>query len=136
MIYYHRMLVKFTSRWARNASPEGHTEVFIIKGTVGGRTSLSFLRKHHASIISSSSRLSGGVYLSLHGQAESINYCFLCVHSICLRDHHLAHWALCRSHSPLFYCLGAHLVFLLPNFVAKQACLILWLSKPGFLRDY
>ena len=57
MIYYNRMLVKFTSRWARNASPEGHTGVLIIKGTVGRRTSLSFLRKHHASIISSSSRL-------------------------------------------------------------------------------
>ena len=48
----------------------------------------------------------------------------------------LAHWALCSSHPPLFYCLGARLVFLLPDFVVKQACLILWLSKPGFLRDY
>ena len=37
---------------------------------------------------------------------------------------------------PLFYCLGSCLVFLLHSFNAKQACLILWLSKPAFLSDH
>ena len=50
---------------------------FIIRGKVGRgkRTSLSFLSRCHASIISSSSRL-GRVFLSLRGQARSTNYCF------------------------------------------------------------
>ena len=38
--------------------------------------------------------------------------------------------------SPLFYCLGARLILLLRGFVAKQACLGLWLSKPTFLSDH
>ena len=32
---------------------------------------------------------------------------------------------------PLFYCFGACLMLLLHGFVAKQTCLVLWLSKPG-----
>ena len=30
---------------------------------------------------------------------------------------------------PLVYCLGACLMLLLMNFVAKQACLVLWLRE-------
>ena len=37
---------------------------------------------------------------------------------------------------PLFYCLRARLVPLLQGFVAKQACFILWSSKPGFLSNH
>ena len=37
---------------------------------------------------------------------------------------------------PLFYCLGAFLRLLLHGFVAKQACLALWLNKPAFLSDH
>ena len=33
----------------------------------------------------------------------------------------------------LSYCLGACPVLLLPGFVAKQACLFLWISKPAFI---
>ena len=36
---------------------------------------------------------------------------------------------------PLFYCLVPYLVLLLHGFVAKQACLVLWLSKPAFLSN-
>ena len=35
-----------------------------------------------------------------------------------------------------FYCLGARLMLLLHGFVAKQACLALWLNKPAFLSDH
>ena len=48
---------------------------FIIKGKVGrGRRppSSSFLSRRHASIISSSSGLGRGVFLSLHGQARTV----------------------------------------------------------------
>ena len=40
------------------------------------------------------------------------------------------------SPAPLFHCLGAGLVFTLPGFVAKLACLVLWLSKPAFSSDH
>ena len=61
---------------------------FITKGKVKrGRTSLSFLSRRHASIISSSSRLSRGVFLSLHGQDRSTDYCFLYVQAAYPRDH-------------------------------------------------
>ena len=32
----------------------------------------------------------------------------------------------------LFYCLETCLLFLSHGFVAKQVCLVLWLSKPAF----
>ena len=53
----------------------------------GRRTSLSFWSRQHASIISSSSRLSRVVFLSLCSQARSTNYCFLCGQRACLRGH-------------------------------------------------
>ena len=57
---------------------------FTIKNVGRGRrTSFFFLSRHHASIISSSSRLSRGVFLSLQGQARSTNYCFSCVQAAC-----------------------------------------------------
>ena len=37
---------------------------------------------------------------------------------------------------PLFDCLGAGLMVLLHGFVAKQAWLVLWLSKPAFLSNH
>ena len=58
---------------------------FIIKKKKSGKgekTSLSFLSRHHASIISSSSRLSRKVSVSLHGQARFTSCCFY----VC-RDH-------------------------------------------------
>ena len=36
----------------------------------------------------------------------------------------------------LFDCFGACLLLLLHSFVAKQACLVLWLSQPAFLTDH
>ena len=61
---------------------------FIIKGGVGRerRPSLPFLSRCHVSIISSSSRMSRGVILFLHGQAGFTIYCFLCVLRACPRD--------------------------------------------------
>ena len=38
--------------------------------------------------------------------------------------------------SPLICCLGACIMHLLYGFVAKQACLVLWLSKSAFLSNH
>ena len=72
----------------------------------GGRSSLPFLSRRHVSIISSSSRLGRGVFLSLQDQARSTNYCFLCVQ----RAYPNLLSSLGRMLGlmpPLFYCLGA-----------------------------
>ena len=65
------MLVSFTNGQVRDATPWELIGLQICNqrknGGVAGRTSLSFLSRHHASIISSSSKLSRGVFLSLHG---------------------------------------------------------------------
>lgn len=64
----------------------GYSFIFyIIKGKVGRRRrpSLPFLSRHHASVISFFSRLTRGVFLSLHGEARSTDYCFLCVQRVC-----------------------------------------------------
>ena len=57
---------------------------FMIKGKVGrGELLLSFLSRRHAPIISSFSRLSRGLFLSLCSQVRSTNDCFLmCVESM------------------------------------------------------
>ena len=59
--------MRFTSGWMREPGPQnllGYS--FIIKGKVerGRRTSLSFLHRRPISIISFSSRLNKGVFLS------------------------------------------------------------------------
>ena len=83
---------------------------------------MSFLSRHHASIIISSSRLSRDVFLSLHGQARFTNYGFLCVQRAYPRDHELTELTGqdVGLMLPLFYCLGARLVLLsLLGFVVK-----------------
>ena len=57
---------------------------FIIKGKVGReRIPLSFLSGCHAFIVDFSSGLDSGVFLSLHGQDRSTNYCFfVCAESM------------------------------------------------------
>ena len=113
---------------------------FIIKGKVGrGRTpSMSFWSKPHVSKISSSSRLGRGVFLPLHGQARFTNCCFLCVQRAYPRDHELTELPGqdMGLMPPLFYCLGVRLVLLLHGFVVRQACLVLWLSKPDFSNNH
>ena len=52
---------------------------FIIKGKVD-KNSLSFLTS--CSYIGSSSKLGREISLSLHVEARSTNYCFLCVQSV------------------------------------------------------
>ena len=37
---------------------------------------------------------------------------------------------------PLSYCLGTRLELLLQGFVAKQACLVLYLSKPALFSNH
>ena len=110
---------------------------FIIKGEVGKgrRTSLSFLSRCHASIISSFSRLRRGVFLSLLGQASSTNYCCLCVQRACCRESLIfwAHWAVCESHATIislfwgtshasaaWFCCWANML----GFVVKQTCFL------------
>ena len=73
-----------------------------------------------------------------HGQARSMNYCFLCVQRVCPRDHLLIYLTGQDMGllPPLFYCLGACLMLLSHGFVAKQACLALWLSNSAFLNNH
>ena len=49
---------------------------------------------------------------------------------------HWAHWADMGLTPPLFYRFEPCLVPLLHGFVAKQACLVLWLSKPALLSNH
>ena len=106
---------------------------FIIKGKVGRgrRPSLSFLSRHHASVISSSSRLTRGVLLSLHGEVRSTDYCFLCVQRVYpnLLSSLGKVWV---SFYHCFIVLGLVLCFCS---VVKQACFVWWLSKP-FLSNH
>ena len=69
-----------------------------------------------------------------HGQASS-TICLQCVQRACPRDPQLTGLA---GHAvglmpPLSYCLGACPGLLLHDSVAKQGCLVLWLSRPAFL---
>ena len=45
-------------------------------------------------------------------------------------------WAGCGSPATIILLFGACLLLLLQSFVAKQACLVLWLSKPAFLNNH
>ena len=92
----------------------------------------SFLSRCHASLISSSSSLSRRVFLSLHGPARSANFCFLDVQRACSRDHWLywVPWTRCGSHATTVLLFGGRSHALSWAFVAKQACLVLWWSKP------
>ena len=86
-----------------------------------------FLSKHHASIVCSSSRLGRGVFLSLCGQARSVDGCFLCVQITCPRNHELPELTGQDTGftSPLFY-FGGHVSCSVAWFVAQHACLVLW----------
>ena len=100
---------------------------FIIKRKgVGRGTSLSFLSRHQASIINSSSRLDRGIFLFLGPQ--------ITVFSV-WREHVLIPRTTEQEESlmpPLVDCFEARLQLLLCGFVAKQACLVLWLNKSFF----
>ena len=87
----------------------------------GRRPSSSFLSRCHVFIISSSSRLSRGVFLSLHGQARFTNCCFLCLQRAYPRDHELTELTGqdVSLTLPLLFCFGACLVLLLHGFVVK-----------------
>ena len=92
---------------------------FIRKGKVGrGRRPLSFFSRHHASTISSYSRLGRGVFLFLCDQARSTNYCFLHEQRV----------------------VTGQDVDLMPLFIVLWACVLLLLhglllSKPDFFKS-
>ena len=48
----------------------------------------------------------------------------------------LSSWAVHGSHATVVSLFGACHMLLLRGFVAKQACLVLWLSKPAFLSKH
>ena len=102
----------------------GYSFITERKVRSGRRPPLSFLSRRQASIISSSSRLGKGVFLSLHGKAKFTNYCHLCVQRACPRDHSLAELTGqgVGLTPPLFYCLGQGWYF----------CMVLLLSKPAW----
>ena len=87
---------------------------------------MSFLSRHQASIINSSSRLDRGIFLFLGPQ--------ITVFSV-WREHVLIPRTTEQEESlmpPLVDCFEARLQLLLCGFVAKQACLVLWLNKSVF----
>ena len=85
-----------------------------------------FLSRCHASIISSFCRLSRGALLSLHGQATSINYCFLCVQRACPNLLSSLNWMRVSCHHCCIV-LGHVLCF---------CCMVLLLSKPAWFHGY
>ena len=94
---------------------------FKIKWKVesGRRRSSSFLSRLHASIISSSSRLSRGVFVSLHAQARCTIKKTLCfyVYRECVLTY-WAHWAICESHANIFLFFWG----MSPSFVTWFCC--------------
>ena len=113
---------------------------FVIKGKVWKeRTSLCFLSRHHAPIISSSFRLGRGVFLSLHGQARPTNYWgfFVCRDLVLGIINWLSAlvrvWVSCHhclilwGHVPHFCCM----VLLL-----SKPCLVFWLSSLASLSNH
>ena len=102
---------------------------FVAKRKVGRgrRPPLPFLSRCHACIISSSSRLGKGVFLSLHGQAKLTTHCPWCVQRARPRDRSLTELSGqgVGLMPPLFHCLGQRWYF---------CFLVLLLSKPdGFV---
>ena len=107
----------------------------IIKGTVERRgPPASFLNRYCASIISSSSWLSRGVFLSQRGQAGSTEYHVLCGQRAGTRNHYLPSslgwmWVSChhcltvRRHVSRF-CLMVLLLSEPLGFVVKQTCFL------------
>ena len=75
----------------------------------------------------------GTFFLSLHGQARFTHYSFLCAYVLGIISALSSlgrMWVSC--HRFFLFCFGARPVLLLRGFVAKQGCLVLWLSKPAF----
>ena len=101
---------------------------FIIKGKVtrGRRPSLSFLSRPHVSIISSSSMLSRGVFLSLCGQVRSTNYYFFYV----CKEYVLGIINLLRSLGRMW--VSCHHCFIVWGHVLCFSCMVLLLSKPAW----
>ena len=114
---------------------------FINSGRVGRgrRTSWSFLSRHHTSIISSSSRLTRAVFLSLHGQARSTNLVFQVCRERVLGIINLLSF-LGRIWVSGHYCFivwGHILCFCcMVLLLSKQASLVLCPSKCAFLSDH
>ena len=99
---------------------------FIIKGKLGREGTLCFLGRHHASIISSSSMLGKGVFLSLGGQARSTNYYFFYV----CREHVLGIINLLSSPGGIW--VSCHHWFVIWGHVSCIYCMALLLSKPAW----
>ena len=119
---------------------------FIIRGRVerGKRPhSSSFLSRCHAYIINSSSRCGAGDFFVPTWSSQNCKTYFKSVYNehlsilgiINLLSSLGRMWVSC-PHETMFYCFEVCLVLLLCSFVAKQACLILWLSKHGFLSNH
>ena len=106
---------------------------FIIrKSGEGRRPSLSFLSKHQRFYHQLLLQVEQGSFLSLHRQARFTNYCFFYVYRQYVRGIINLLSSLCSMWVSMFHCFGGCLVLLLCGFVAKEACLLLWLSKPAF----
>ena len=112
---------------------------FIIKGKVGrGRASLSLLSRGRASVIRSSPRLDKGVFLSYMVKlgSQTVDFYVWTEHVLGVINLLNSLGRMWNSFHHCFIVWGAHLVLLLYGFVAKQASLVLWLSKPAFLSDH
>lgn len=126
------VLMRLIAGRGEGARPLELGNSFIIKGRVEHRgPPASFLSRYYASVISSSSWLSRGVFLSQHGQAGSTDYPVSCGQRAGTRKHYRTELSGQDAglRSLLLYCLGACLMLLLYAFAAKQTYLVLWLRK-------
>ena len=105
------MLVRLTSCGSEEATTQEFTGLQFYNQRKNGEAEkiFFFLSRCHASIISSSCWLGRGVFLSLHGQATSINYCFLCVQRACpnLLSSLGRIWVSCHPLLVFFGCAGS-----------------------------
>ena len=112
---------------------------FIIKGEVGKgrRTSLSFLSRCQVFIITPSPGWAGEFScLCGWGWVHKLLFFYVCRKHVLGVTNLLSSLGRMPSLPLLFNWLGACPVILLHDFFAKQACLVLWLSKPDFSSNH
>ena len=117
---------------------EGYSFIIKGKGTGGKDLLCLFWVDIMFFIISSFSKFSRGVFLSLRGQARSTNYWFSCVQRAYPKDQWFTELTGqdVGLKPPLFYCFEACPVLQVHGFVAKRACLVLCLSKSVFSKNH
>ena len=131
------MLVRLTSSGSEEATTQELTGLQFYNQRKSGEAEKTFffVSRCHASIISSSCWLGRGVFLSLHGQATSINYCFLCVQRACPNLLSSLSWKRVSCHH--CYIVWGHVLCFCARFCCLVLlCTVLLLSKPAWFHGY